>query len=117
MTQEPEKTLLPWLETGRDRLLMKRDDLDLRLYEFSGRDKYTYYYHFGLALRGHIIKHFPEYELKLRVSPAMLYERCISVYAFLDYRALRRLGYKSNIRRSFFQDAVEKYLEGKIEKS
>lgn len=114
---ELEKTLnIPWLERGRDRLLMKRDNLDLRLFQFAGEDKSSYYYHFGRALRDHITRHFPEHEFKLRVSPAMLYERCLTIYNNLDYRELRRLGYTPSIRLSFFQDAVESYLEAKIEK-
>ena len=117
MTQETEKTLLPWLETGRDRTLAKRDDLDIKLFVFAGRDKYSYYYHFGLALREHITRLFPSHKHELRVSPAMLFERACEVFDRLDYRTLRRMGYTSAIRSSFFQDAVSRYLEGKIEKS
>ena len=107
-------TRLPWTETGRDKLLAKLDDLDLKLYEFSGGEKYGYYYHFGLALRNHINRLFPGHEREMLVSPAMLFERCAEVFDKLDYRQLRELGYVTNIRRSFFQDAVARYLkEGK----
>lgn len=117
MNQEPEKTLLPWLDTGRDRSLMKKDDLDVKLFVFAGHDKYAYYYHFGQALRDHISRLFPSHKHELRVSPAMLFERACEVFDRLDYRTLRKMGYETNIRASFFQDAVSRYLEGKIEKS
>ena len=103
------KTLIHWTLDGRDRRL-KRDDLDLRLYEFSGRDKDAFFANFGQALKARLLEYYPEFRYELTVPTLQLFEKCLDVLSGVN---LDKAGYSSNRSREFMTDAVKKFLEEK----
>lgn len=103
----PETSRLPWIREGRDRRLQK-NDLDLLLCDLAQGDRDQYLYLFGKALKGEILRRWPDEKdiTKRLVAPKdRLFERC------WDYVTGRQLWSSKLTTTKFCQIAVENFIQ------